>query len=247
MAPAPATADVGIVMAMPIEAGYLIDSLTHVRRYAASASTVVEGELAGKLVTVIASGVGKAAAHRGAELLSAGHRPRMLISAGFAGALDPGLARNSLILPHEVCDQEGELIRIPLESAIPPGFESTRGRLLTVDRVVSRAAEKAELRSAHQAELIDMETSAVARFAAERSLRFVSVRIVSDTAEEELPPEVARMLSRSGSYQVGQAIRAIWQRPSAAKDFWSLHSRALESADRLARGLARIVEMLPDA
>ena len=40
----------------------------------------------------------------GAELLIAGHRPRWIISAGFAGGLDPALARNDLVLPHEVID-----------------------------------------------------------------------------------------------------------------------------------------------
>src|SRR5690242_13414828 len=99
LAPAPMPADVGIIMALPIEAGYLIDSMTNVRKYAARPHTIVEGELAGKLVTLVLSGPGTAAARRGAELLLAGHRPRWMISAGFAGALDPALARNDLILP----------------------------------------------------------------------------------------------------------------------------------------------------
>ena len=89
LAPAPVPADVGIVMALPIEVGYLCDSLKRVRKYTAQTHSIIEGELAGKIVAVVLSGPGKAAARRGAEVLIAGHRPRWLLSAGFAGASIP--------------------------------------------------------------------------------------------------------------------------------------------------------------
>jgi adenosylhomocysteine nucleosidase len=244
LAPAPGAADVGIVMAMPIEAGYLLDSLGRVRKYAARAKTIVEGEFAGKLVTLIVGGHGQAAARRGAELLWSGHRPRTLISAGFAGGLDPALARNELVLPHEVRDPQGTTVAVEALSPCPAGIERPCGRLLTVDRVVTGSAEKSALRDRHQADLLDMETMAVARFAQERALRFLSVRIISDTATEELPAEVAGLLSQSGSYRVGAALRAVWHRPGALKEFWDLHARALEAADRLARCLRRVLEVL---
>ena len=123
----------------------------------------------------------------------------------------------------------------------------TRGRLLTVDRLIASSAEKAELRQLHGADLIDMETSAVALLARERSLRFLAVRVISDDASAELPPEVAPLLAHSGSYRMGVALRAIWHRPRALKDFWTLHARALESADRLASCIRRLIETLPGA
>ncbi len=247
LAPAPVPADVGIVIAMAIEAGYLFDSLKRVRRYSARSTTITEGELCGKLVAVILTGAGKAAARRGAELLIAGHRPRWMISAGFAGALDPALARNDLVVPGEVADLAGEVIA--LDSSIPTVPPSVRmgGRLLSVDRVITRAAEKAELRRARGADLIDMETSAVAMLARERSLRFLSLRVISDDATVELPPEVANLLSHSGSYRLGMALRAIWRRPRAIQDFWTLHAQALEASDRLATCLKRLLEVLPPA
>ena len=41
-------------------------------------------------------------------------------------------------------------------------------------------------------------------------------------------------------------MRAIWDRPSALKDFWTLHARALEASDRLARCIKRVLELLPE-
>ena len=247
LAPAPVPADVGIVIAMAIEAGYLFDSLKRVRRYSARSTTITEGELCGKLVAVILTGPGKAAARRGAELLIAGHRPQWIISAGFAGALDPALARNDLVVPGEVADLAGEVIALDSSiSTVPPSVR-TGGRLLSVDRVITRAAEKAELRCAQGADLIDMETSAVAMLARERSMRFLSLRVISDDATVELPPEVANLLSHSGSYRLGMALRAIWRRPRAIQDFWTLHAHALEASDRLATCLKRLLEVLPPA
>jgi adenosylhomocysteine nucleosidase len=245
LAPAPVPADVGIVMALSIEAGYLSDSLEKVRKYSARSHAVIEGELAGKLVAIVLSGVGHKAARAGAEVLIAGHRPRWLLSAGFAGALDPALRRNDLVLPDEVVGPGGGSLAIDCPVDEITGFRRPGGRLLTVDRVVVRAADKAELRRESSADLLDMETFAVAQAARERAIRFLGVRVISDDACSELPSEVARLLSQSGSYRVGAAMRAIWDRPSALKDFWTLHARALEAADRLARGIAKLLKVLP--
>ena len=100
-------ADVGIVMALAIEAGYLCDSLRKVRKYTARKHTIIEGELGGKIVAVVLTGAGRPAARQGTEVLIAGHRPRWIISAGFAGGLDPALARNDLVIPDQVIDLEG--------------------------------------------------------------------------------------------------------------------------------------------
>ena len=61
----------------------------------------------------------------------------------------------------------------------------------------------------------------------------IALRIVSDEAGADLPAEVVTMLTKSGGYRVGAALRAIWNRPSALKDFWSLHENAQEAADKL--------------
>lgn len=224
-------------MALPTEAGYLIDRLARVRRYKARSLTVTEGELEGRVLAVVVSGVGLASARRGASHLLDGHRPRLLVSAGFAGALDPDLNRNDLAVPRTVVNAAGEAVEIDGSLADAAPAIRRVDRLLLVDRVITESSEKGRLRDEHGADLIDMETFGVAVVARDRGVPFVSLRVVSDDARSELPPEIARLLNASGSYRVGAALRAIWSRPSAAKDFWRLHSQATEAADRLAKGL----------
>ena len=245
VAPAPAPADVGIVAALPLEVGDLVDRLGKVRKYQAASLPVIEGEHHDKVVAIVIAGVGRAAARRATELLLAGHRPSWIIAAGFAGALDPAMGRNDLVLPAEVIDLEGRRFPVePLES-LGPVVQHARGRLVTVDRPVLEAQAKAELHRTAQANLVDMESSAVAAVCAERLVRFLAVRVISDDAQSDLPREVATLLTRSGSYRVGAALRAIWNRPSSLKDFWTLHQRAIEAADRLAKFLALCLDQLP--
>jgi len=244
--PAPGSADIGIVAALSIEVGHFLDRMKRVRRLTGPAHTVLEGECEGRVVAMLVGGVGRAAASRATRLLLEGHRPRWVISAGFGGGLNPSFHRNDVVLADEVLDLEGN--RFPLfpdlpSSAIHPSVRP--GRLLTVDAIVRTAVEKAEFHARHQADVVDMETSAVATHCLDRASPLLSLRVISDEATVDLPPEVARLLNRSGSYQVGSALRSIWNRPSSLKDFWNLHERAQEAADRLAEVLVRTIGRLP--
>ncbi len=149
------------------------------------------------------------------------------------------------MLADEVLDLEGH--RFAIDVSIPPGCpdHSIRpGRLLTVDQVVRTSAEKAALHRRFEADAVDMETSAVAALCGERAVRFLAIRVISDDARADLPAEIASLLTRSGSYRVGAALRAIWHRPSSLKDFWTLHEHAQEAADRLAAFTAGAIERL---
>jgi adenosylhomocysteine nucleosidase len=111
---------------------------------------------------------------------------------------------------------------------------------------VRTAAEKADLRARTGADVVDMESVAVAAACRDRGTRFLSVRVVSDEAKTELPREVVTLMNRSGSYLVGAALRAVWNRPSSLKDLLALHSHATEAADRLADVTLAALERLPD-
>src|SRR5581483_10352063 len=159
------------------------DRLQQVRTYAGPKHKVIAGELAGKVVAMILTGPGPQAARRGAPRLRDGHRPSWVLSAGFAGALDTSLDRNHALLPTEVVAEDGR--RWSIDLALPPEAQARRlttGRLLSVDRIIRTAAEKAALREQFQADAVDMETAAVAMLCAERATRFLAVRIISDEA-----------------------------------------------------------------
>jgi adenosylhomocysteine nucleosidase len=235
-------ADVGIVAAMSMEVGFLLDGLRRRRKYSSASHDVIEGEHDGKLLAVVVGGVGRPRARAACEILYTGHRPRWIVSAGFGGALDPGLKRHDVVLPREILTPEGERFEV-VQAGAPTDL--SRGRLLTVDSIVRTANEKAALRERFDADVVDMETSAVAEFCSRKAVRFVALRVVSDEAGIDLPKEVIDLITRSGSYRMGSALRAIWNRPSSLKDLWRLHEQATEAADRLAKATLRLISSLP--
>jgi adenosylhomocysteine nucleosidase len=119
------------------------------------------------------------------------------------------------------------------------------GRLLTVDRLIRRPEERRQLGSAHAALACDMETFAVAAACRELKTRLLSVRIISDTLEDELPPEIENLLAqRSLAGKIGAAAGAVMHRLGAAKDLWKLREDALKASDRLAKFLRGVVRQL---
>ena len=249
LAPPPAPADIGIVAALPIEVGPLLDQLKSRRKYHGPKWAITEGDLAGKLVALIVAGVSEKAARRGVEVLAAGHRPRWVISAGFGGALDPELKRNDVVLARRVGSVEPGRAPLDIDLALPSPAEGRptvrAGSVLTIDRIIRTPAEKAALRRDHGADVVDMETYAVALYCAERSIRFLGVRVVSDEAATELPPEILTILGPTGGFRLGAAVGALWRRPSRVKDLLRLREHAHEAADRLAAVLPPLIERLP--
>jgi adenosylhomocysteine nucleosidase len=245
IAPAPIPADVGIVAAMSIEVGFLLDRLGKVRKYVGPRYTIHEGVHEGKIVVLVIGGMGRTRAREATKVLIDGHRPRWIISAGFAGGLDPALKRSDVLMPNEIVDMDDGRFQIDVSVPETAGSSLSTGRLLTVDTIARTAAEKAALREQFGADAVDMESSAVAAVCSERGVRLLSIRVVSDEAGIDLPKEVASLMTRSGSYQVGAALRAIWNRPSSVKDFWALHEHAQEAADRLADVTLGAIERLP--
>jgi adenosylhomocysteine nucleosidase len=168
-----------------------------------------------------------------------------MISAGFAGALDPALRRGDIVMATELVDEQGVLLNtgVKLDARQQPGLHG--GRLLTIDHLVRDAAERRALAATHGAVACDMETLAVAQACQRHRTRFLSVRVISDAVDDELPVEVQRLLDqKTWASKLGAAAHAIWNRPGTAKDFWQLHRQALDASERLAKTLAGVIANL---
>ncbi|HOM16150.1 MAG TPA: hypothetical protein PLQ00_02420, partial [Thermoguttaceae bacterium] len=99
--------DVGVVFALENESGGLEDLLQETTRWQGDGFLAIAGRLQERRVVIVRSGAGQAAAAHATEALLDGHRPRWVISAGFAGALQPELQRYDLVLPETVIRPDG--------------------------------------------------------------------------------------------------------------------------------------------
>ncbi len=141
----PEVCHVGLVFALGIEAGGLTDRLSGVVGTHGAGFVAREGGLSGRRVIVVEAGAGAARAAAGTEALLAGHKPRWVISAGFAGALAPELKRGDILMPDRIADCAGRELEVDFHIDPAVLADNPRlhvGRLLTADRVIADPAEK---------------------------------------------------------------------------------------------------------
>ena len=239
----PEICHVGLVFALPIEAGGFVDKLSGAITTAGAGFIAREGGLAGRRMVVVESGAGCEQAAQATEALIHGHRPQWIISAGFAGGLDERLKQGDILVADSIAAPDGRNLAIDFK--MPPLSHLHVGRLLTVDRVIVDPAEKRPGRTA-QALAVDMETLGVAEVCSREKVRFLSVRVIIDEVGRTLPRDIDLLVKKkSMAGRFGAAAGAIVRRPSSVKDMWQLKEDALVASERLAKFLVGIVEQLP--
>jgi adenosylhomocysteine nucleosidase len=239
----------GVVFAMAMESGYLEDRLAGLITIKGNGFLIRTGGLSGRGVAVMVSGHGQAAARRGTEALIAGHRPGWIISAGFAGGLQPHVKRGDMVMADGVVGEHGERMAIDLRMSRDEGAKHSNvhvGRLLTVDRIIRGGEEKRSLGQQYDAIAVDMETLAVAQVCQQQKQRFLAIRAITDGVDDELPRDVERLLNRPTMVRkIGAAAGSLLRRPSAVKDLWNLRESAITAAGGLAKFLEGVIEQLP--
>ncbi|MBM4021754.1 MAG: hypothetical protein FJ284_05845 [Planctomycetes bacterium] len=232
----------GIVFALAVEADAFERRVADRVETRGADLSIHTGFVAGRVVVWCVAGVGRGPAARAARLLIAGHRPAMLVSAGFAGGLSARLVRGRCVEPAAV---RGEQPVPPLLLAAPT---PDGPMLVTVDRIVGTRAAKTALGAATGAALVDMETLAVAEVASADGLSCRSLRVISDAVDDELPTDVGRLVAaQSPLRRLGGVIGVIGRRPGAARDLWGLWERAVVDGRTLAMSLEALVASLPAA
>jgi adenosylhomocysteine nucleosidase len=247
-APPPGPCDVGVVFALGIEAGGFVDLLEGAVITHAAGVKLHAGTLRGRRVVAAETGVGQRSAAAGTQALIAGHKPAWVVSAGFAGGLDPRLERGDILMADTLVDGAGRRLAIDLK--LDPSLTATQKRLhvgacTTTDKVLYRPEDKHALGKESGALAVDMESWAVGEVCRQAKTRFLSVRIISDAVDDKLPADVealARQKTNAG--RLGAAAGALFRRPGSIKDMLQLKHDALVFSDRLARFLAGVVEQL---
>jgi adenosylhomocysteine nucleosidase len=216
--------------------------------------TALEEELAGvrrtlpesaRLVST-ATGDGPRRAASGAARFLERHRPSAVIGAGLAGALSPGLSVGELVVSRRVRGEAGDAatpdVRL-LERALAGGGV-TAGTLVTVDRPVVSAATKAVLAAtASRGEVlaVDMESSAWAREASARGIPYIVVRVIGDSAEEELPAYLPSCVGADGSIRRGEVARRALIHPASWGTLLRMRRRLHDCAAALGAFLPRLL------
>lgn len=153
-----------------------------------------------------AGGIGRERAAAAAKVLVDKYSPKVLISAGLAGALDSRVSLGDAVFASKVIDAT-------TGRSWPAASGST---VLVTSSALASVADKRTLAARYQAQAVDMEAAAVAEVAAQKGITFMAAKAISDAADFELPG-LGRFIRggrfRTASFAAYSAIRPwLWPR-----------------------------------
>jgi len=168
------------------------------------------GRLGSMEAVAACAGMGEKAVTRACEAALAAGPLDAIVSVGYAGSLSCGLRAPDAVAVREVVDDRtGEHFpadHFPSLTAAQSDSQLQPQRLVTLDHVAN-PEEKRRLAATHQATLVDMEASTVARFARDHNLGFLCFKAVTDGPNDELP-DFNRFTTPQG--QLRMAAFAAW-------------------------------------
>lgn len=190
-------------------------------------------------VIAVCGGIGEKCAREAAEAVLTFRAPQVLISAGMAGALVPGLSVGAVVLPTKVLSATGV-----------PAFtiEGRDGALISFLSVTT-PSQKRELAARFGAIAVDMEAASVAEVAQRRGVRFAAVKAISDELDFRMP-ELGKFIGPDGkfgklSFALYAAVRpAMWPGLAALQRNAAIASGALCTALSEIRSAADVDAML---
>jgi adenosylhomocysteine nucleosidase len=151
---------------------------------------------------LVCGGIGAEAARRATEAVIREVGPVLVISAGFAGALDASLHVGDVLQPRTV---------INVADGVHTEVASGEGILVSSETVAGKQ-QKAQLSEAYGASAVDMEAGAVAQGAQARGVEFAALKAISDDADFNLPA-MNRFVGDDGSFRTAPFAFHLCLRP----------------------------------
>ena len=192
-------------------------------------------ELNGREVLLAANGAGPRRSGQAIlSLRSAAGAMDGVVSAGFCGALDPGLRVGDVFVASGL-QADGKEWPVDMPRSDRP-FRS--GVLVSVDRVAQSVADKRELREGGAA-AVEMEAAGVASRVREWGIPFFCVRSVTDLAEEGFVLDFNAVRLADGRFSMPLILAAAMCRPfTVLPELLRLRGRSVEAARSLGEVIA---------
>lgn len=158
-------------------------------------------------------------------------KPELVVTCGFAGALDPALALNTVLF--ETADA-ALLARLDGAGLHPAKFHCAQ-------RMAVTAAEKAALRRETGAAAVEMESAAVHQFCRARGVPCATVRVISDTATEDMPLDFNALTTPEMKIDFVKLALAMARSPTKISGLLRLQRQTAAAAAELAGALGRFL------
>ena len=195
---------IGIIGAMPSELADIRNTLKDAEVKHISGFDFYINEVAGKKVINACCGIAKVNAALCAQVLIDNFKPDAVINAGIAGSMDSSIKVCDIVVSNEVFPHDLDLhflkdyppycgifkadknlIDTAVNICTKQGVKSFVGRIVSGEAFITDTAVKNGIKDKFDPFAVDMESAAVGHCAYLNEVPFVSVRCISDNADDE--------------------------------------------------------------
>jgi adenosylhomocysteine nucleosidase len=174
-----------------------------------------------------------------ARLVSSLAPPDLVLTCGFAGGLNPDLKLGDVVFEIFPCSSRGNEAQIKTgEKLAAAGAKPAK--FFCADCIATTVAEKKKLREETGADAVEMESAAIHVVCAEKHIPCATVRVISDTAGEDLPLDFNALAKPDKNLDFGKLAWAIAKSPGKIGALMELQKKTRFAAERLADVLSRI-------
>ena len=177
--------------------------------------------------------------------------PDLMLTCGFAGGLNPDLKPGDVVFEIPFSNSRRESAQTESAAKSEPVDAGCHEKLVAAgakpakffcaDRVATTVAEKKKLRDETGADAVEMESAAIHAVCAERGIPCATIRVISDTATEDLPLDFNALAKPDKSLDYGRLLLAIAKSPGKVGALMKLQKQTRFAAERLAEVLVKIL------
>jgi adenosylhomocysteine nucleosidase len=241
---------VAVTAAMEREISFLRSAITPPDH---TGARFVVGTFKSKAVLILRTGVGPLKTVRRLPELTKAHCPQCVISIGCAGALHPDMGVGDVVIADSLVDDaDGGQTYHPSTSLIETAkncckklrIPSHTGRTVSTAIVAATPEDKIRLAGKHGAIAVDMESAQVAAWAENCRIPMLSIRTISDSSADRIPPELASVVDQTGKILLPKAARLFIRRPGLLLNLIQLKSKFDISFGNLEKAVMTLLEEL---
>ena len=150
------------------------------------------------------TGMGRKNAAEGIRKAIALVKPERVITAGFAGGLNPAIKCGAIVYEQD------------FEAGLGPLLEelgAISGKFYCHRRVATSIAEKRELWNSTGADAVEMESSVIRTICREQHIPSATIRVISDDASQDLPLDFNALMTSDARINYLKLMWAVLSRP----------------------------------
>jgi adenosylhomocysteine nucleosidase len=177
---------------------------------------------------ILITGMGRRNAEKNIRAALLSFRPGLVITAGFAGGLNPQFTMGTVVFDED--NEAGLGERLLKHGAV-------RAKFHCAQRVAVTAEEKWQLWQTTGADAVEMESEVIRRICREQKIPSATVRVISDVAGEDLPLDFNTLMTAENRISYAKLAAKLLRGPQAIPQLMKFRQQTIVAATKLASAL----------